>query len=258
VAKSVLDQFRLDGKVALVTGGVRGLGITFATALAEVGADVVVVGRSVDTAKAAAAQVASATGRRVVGLEADVTRLADVERMAAEAEKALGSVDILVNSAGVNIRGLAQELTESDWDTVVDINLKGTFLCARALGPRMVARKWGRVINMGSILSVIGLPGRAAYASAKGGVINLTRVLGLEWAGTGVTCNALCPGPFATEMNRALLDDPVKYQDFCRQVPMGRFGEINELTGAIVFLASDASSFMTGAPLFVDGGWTAR
>jgi NAD(P)-dependent dehydrogenase (short-subunit alcohol dehydrogenase family) len=122
----------------------------------------------------------------------------------------------------------------------------------------MVARRWGRVINMGSILSVIGLPGRAAYASAKAGVMNLTRVLALEWAGTGVTANAICPGPFATDMNRSIIDDPVKYQDFCRQIPMGRFGELHELGGAALFLASDASSFVTGSSLFVDGGWTAR
>jgi NAD(P)-dependent dehydrogenase (short-subunit alcohol dehydrogenase family) len=122
----------------------------------------------------------------------------------------------------------------------------------------MVKRGWGRVINMGSILSVIALPGRAPYASAKAGVANLTRVLGLEWAGTGVTANAICPGPFATEMNRSLLDDPVKYQDFVRQIPMGRWGELHELAGVVVFLASEASSFMTGSLLFVDGGWTAR
>jgi NAD(P)-dependent dehydrogenase (short-subunit alcohol dehydrogenase family) len=140
----------------------------------------------------------------------------------------------------------------------VDTNLKGTFLCSRAVGPRMVRRGWGRVINMGSILSVVGLPGRAPYCSAKAGVVSLTRVFALEWAGTGVTANAICPGPFATEMNRQLLNDPVKYQDFVRQIPMGRWGELEELTGAAVFLASDASSYVTGSSVFVDGGWTAR
>ena len=122
----------------------------------------------------------------------------------------------------------------------------------------MVARGWGRVINLGSILSVIALPGRAPYASSKAGVLNLTRVLALEWAGTGVTANAICPGPFGTEMNRSLLDDPAKYQAFVAQIPMGRWGDLHELAGAVVFLASEASSFMTGSALFVDGGWTAR
>ena len=122
----------------------------------------------------------------------------------------------------------------------------------------MVRRGWGRVINLGSILSVIGLPGRAPYASAKAGVLNLSRVLALEWAGTGVTVNTICPGPFATDMNKQLLDDPVKYQEFIKSIPMGRWGELEELAGVAVFLASDASSFMTGAAMFVDGGWTAR
>jgi NAD(P)-dependent dehydrogenase (short-subunit alcohol dehydrogenase family) len=254
----VLDQFKLDGKRALITGGGRGLGVTMATALAQVGADIAVAGRSIDRARETAATIAKATGRRVEGFSADVTVLSDVERLVADVERTMGSVDILINSAGVNIRGTAPELSERDWDTVLDTNLKGTFLCARAFGPRMVTRGWGRVINMGSILSVIALPGRAAYASAKAGVMNLTKVLALEWAGTGVTANAICPGPFATDMNRPLIEDPVKYQDFCKQIPLGRFGELHELAGIAVFLASNASSFVTGSAMFVDGGWTAR
>ena len=254
----VLDTFRLDGKVALVTGGARGLGLTMARALAEAGADVALAGRSRETCQEAADGIAAATGRRARAFDADVTRVADVERLASEVESALGPVDILVNNAGINIRGALRDLTEADWDAVIDTNLKGPFLCSREFGPRMAARGWGRVINLGSILSVVALPGRAPYASSKAGVLNLTRVLALEWAGTGVTANAICPGPFGTEMNRSLLDDPVKYQAFVAQIPMGRWGEPHELAGAVVFLASDASSFMTGSALFVDGGWTAR
>ncbi len=257
-AQNVLDRFRLDGKVALFTGGARGLGRTMAAALAEAGAAIALAGRSKDTCQQAADGIASATGRMVKAFAADVTKIEDVERLANEVESEFGKVDILVNNAGINIRGPIQQLTEADWDAVIDTNLKGPFLCARAIGPRMVSRGWGRVINLGSVLGVIALPGRAPYASSKAGIINLTRVLALEWAGTGVTANAICPGAFATEMNRSLLDDPVKYKEFVAQIPMGRWGELEELTGAVVFLASDASSYVTGTPLFVDGGWIAR
>jgi NAD(P)-dependent dehydrogenase (short-subunit alcohol dehydrogenase family) len=256
--RTVLDLFRVDGKVALVTGGARGLGQTMATALAQAGADIALTGRTLGPAEDTAAAIAKATGRRARAFAADVTVAADVDRLAGEVEAEFGRVDILVNNAGTNIRGLIDQLSEADWDSVIDTNLKGPFLVARAFGPRMVTRGWGRVINMGSILGAVGLPGRAPYASSKAGVINLTRVLALEWAGTGVTANAICPGPFATEMNRQLLDDPVKYQEFVKMIPMGRWGELEELTGAVVFLASDASSFVTGSSLFVDGGWTAR
>jgi NAD(P)-dependent dehydrogenase (short-subunit alcohol dehydrogenase family) len=254
----VLDSFRLDGKIALVTGGARGLGLTMATALAEAGADVAITGRSMGPAEEASKTIEAATSRRVRAFAADVTSASDIERLVSSIESALGPVDILVNNAGVNIRGTVDQLSEADWDSVIDTNLKGPFLVARAFGPGMVKRGWGRVVNLGSILGAVALGGRAPYASSKAGVINLTRVLALEWAGTGVTANAICPGPFATEMNLPLLNDPVKYQEFVKKIPMGRWGELDELAGAIVFLASPASSFITGASLFVDGGWTAQ
>lgn len=253
----VLDRFRLDGKTALVTGGARGLGLTMATALAQVGADIVLTGRSLAACQEAAASIIAATGRKATAVQADVSVAADVTRMVdtVEAER---PIDVLINCAGVNVRGPSEELSEENWDLVVDTNLKGTFLVCRAIGPRMVKRGWGRVINMGSILSFIALPGRAPYCSSKAGVVGLTRVLALEWAGTGVTANAICPGVFGTEMNRQLLDDPVKYQEFVRQIPMGRWGEVEELTGTAVFLATDASSYVTGSSIVVDGGWTVR
>ena len=185
--------------------------------------------------EAAAGEIAAATGRTVRAFQADVSVGADVTRLVAEVTAACGSIDILLNNAGTNIRGTIAQLSEEDWDTVIDTNLKGPFLCARASGPLMVARGWGRVINMGSILSVIAMPGRAPYASSKAGVVGLTRVLALEWAGSGVTCNAICPGPFATDMNRQLLNDPVAYQQFISQIPLGRWGELDELAGAVVF-----------------------
>ena len=255
---NTLDRFRLDGRRALITGGAKGLGRVMATALAEAGADVVVVSRNLDECRETARAIEGATGRRAIPLAADVTRSDDVDRLATEAEAKLGPIDILVNSAGVNIRGPAEELSERDWDWVIDVNLKGPFLCARRLAPGMCGRGWGRVINMGSILSVIGIPGRAPYGSAKAGLLNLTRVLALEWAKSGVTVNAICPGPFATDMNKPLLEDPEKYQAFVAKIPMGRWGELHEIAGAAVFLASDAASYVTGSALFVDGGWTAQ
>jgi len=255
---SVLDRFKLDGKTALVTGGARGLGKTMATALAEAGADIALTGRSLESCQAAAKEIAAATGRRAFAFAGDVTVAADVERVHAEVAAACGDVDILINNAGTNIRGTLDQLSEADWDTVIDTNLKGPFLCAKAFAPGMIRKGWGRVVNLASILSVIGIPGRTPYASSKAGVLGLTRVWALEWAGTGVTCNAICPGPFATDMNKQLLNDPKAYQQFVANIPMGRWGELDELTGAIVFLASDASSFVTGSSLFIDGGWTAR
>jgi NAD(P)-dependent dehydrogenase (short-subunit alcohol dehydrogenase family) len=254
----VLDSFRLDGKIALVTGGARGLGFTMATALAEAGADVALSGRTIGTCEESAGKLASATGRRVKGFAADVTAAGDIERLMTSVEEGLGPIDILINNAGVNIRGTVDQLSEADWDTVIGTNLKGPFLVARTVGPRMVKRGWGRIVNLGSILGAVGLAGRAPYASSKAGVINLTRVMALEWAGTGVTVNAICPGPFATEMNLPLLNDPVKYQEFVKKIPMGRWGDLDEITGAVVFLSSPSSSFVTGSALFVDGGWTAQ
>ncbi|HEX4567365.1 MAG TPA: 3-oxoacyl-ACP reductase family protein [Vicinamibacterales bacterium] len=255
---TVLDQFKLTGKTALVTGGARGLGKTMASALAEAGANVAVTGRTLDSLKSTATEIADATGRTVRAFAGDVTSAPDVERLLMEVTTAFGGVDILINNAGTNIRGTLDQLSEADWDSVIDTNLKGPFLCTKAFAPGMIKKGWGRVINLASIMSVVALPGRTPYASSKAGVLGLTRVWALEWADKGVTCNAICPGPFATDMNRQLLNDPKAYQQFVANIPMGRWGELPELTGAVVFLASDASSFVTGTSLFVDGGWTAR
>ena len=255
---NVLDLFKLDGRRALVTGGSKGLGKVMATALAQAGADVAVSSRHLEEAQAAADEIAAATGRKTFACAGDVSVGADVERMAREIEAGLGPVDILFNNAGINIRGTMGDMSESDWDSVVAINLKGPFLCAKAFGPAMAKRGWGRIINMGSILSIIAIPGRGPYAASKAGVMNLTRVMALEWATQGVTANAICPGPFATEMNTTLLSNPEVYKAFVAKIPMGRWGELHEITGAAVFLASDASSFVTGAGLYVDGGWTAQ
>jgi NAD(P)-dependent dehydrogenase (short-subunit alcohol dehydrogenase family) len=255
---NILDSFRLDHRVALVTGGGRGLGQVMATALAQAGANVAITGRNIsDGAEATAAAIAADTGRRVQAFALDVTVADRIPQAVSEIEAALGPIDILINNAGLNIRGTVAELTEANWDAVIDTNLKGPFLVARAIGPSMARRGWGRIINIASVLSAISLAGRAPYCSSKSGIIGLTRVLALEWAGTGVTVNALCPGAFGTDMNKPLLNDPVKYKEFVAKIPMGRWGEVEEVAGAALFLASPAASYVTGSSLFVDGGWSA-
>ena len=253
-AKHVLDLFRLDNRRALITGGSKGLGRVMATALAEAGAEVVIVGRTLADCESTAAAIQQATGKKAVPLAADVSIAHDVERLFQQA----GPIDILIHSAGVNIRNPIAELTEADWDAVLDINLKGPFLVNRKFGPAMAERGWGRIVHLGSILSVIGISGRTPYASSKHGVLGLMRTLAMEWATRGVTVNAICPGPFATDMNKPLLNDPRKYAEFVAKIPMGRWGELHEIAGAALFLSSNASSYMTGATLFIDGGWTAQ
>jgi NAD(P)-dependent dehydrogenase (short-subunit alcohol dehydrogenase family) len=257
-SKTIFDLFRLDGRRALVTGGSKGLGYVFAQALAEAGADVVINSRNAAECRQAAEQLAQATGRRVIGLAADVAVAAQVEKLRTEAETQLGAINILVNNAGINRRGAISELTAEDFETVMTTNVTALFHTSKAFGVPMAERGWGRIINLGSIMSVISLAQRTPYATSKAAVIGMTKTLALEWATRGVTVNAICPGPFATEMNKQLLNDPVKYQDFVSRIPMGRWGELHEIVGALVFLASDAAGFVTGSSLFVDGGWTAQ
>lgn len=254
----VMDRYRLDGRVALVTGGTKGLGRVIAEALAQAGADVAVSARDGEAAGRVADEIAAATGRRAVGMPADVAIAAQVEAMVARTLDSLGQIDILVNNAGINIRGPIEDLDEAAWDAVIDTNLKGPWLCCRAVARHMKARKWGRVINVSSMLGEISMPGRSPYASSKGGLTLMTKTLALEWARDGINVNALCPGPFATEINTPLLNDPAARAQVEANVPLGRWGDPVELGPAAVFLASEASSFMTGATLFIDGGYTAR
>ncbi len=255
---SAMDLFRLEGKSALVTGGSKGLGRAMAQALAEAGADVAICSRTAGEAETAAAEIAAATGRRIIGVQADVIEKSSVIAMTAHCTAALGKIDILINNAGTNVRKPTAEVLEEDWDTVVDITVKGSFLCSQALLPGMIERKWGRIVMLGSIMSHVAIPNRAAYATAKAGVLGLTRSLALDCAVHGVTVNCLCPGVFATPMNIPLRNDPVAYQTFLSNIPMGRWAEPEELGAAIVFLCSNASGYMTGSSLTIDGGWTAR
>lgn len=253
-----LDLFKLDDRVALVTGGNRGLGFEMAKALAEAGADVVVTSRQIEKAQASAAALAEATGRHTLGLAVDVIEAQQVEAMVQAVIQEFGHIDILINNAGINIRKPLEEFDEASWDLVQHTNLKAPFLCARAVASYMKKQRYGRIINLSSMLGLTGLPERSAYCSSKGGVIQLTKVLALEFAPSNVTVNALCPGPFATELNTPVLNNPEANKFFIDHIPLGRWGRPEEIGGAIVFLASDASSFMTGAALVFDGGWTAE
>lgn len=253
-----MDRFRIDGKVALVTGGARGFGRVFAEALADAGASVALSSRNATQAEKVAKEIEASSGKMMLGVGANVSLHSDVSEMVSRTVEKFGRLDILVNNAGINIRGPIEKLSEEDWDAVVDTNLKGPWLCCRAVGELMRRQKWGRVINVSSMLGEISLPGRTPYASSKGGLTLLTKTLALEWAADGVNVNALCPGPFLTEINTPLLNDPAASAAMCAKIPLGRWGEPSEIGPAVVFLASDASSFMTGATLFIDGGYTAQ
>lgn len=253
----VFDLFRLDGRVALVTGGSKGLGKSMALGLAQAGAITVLCSRHLEECQAAARQITLQTGRESIGLAANVTLEEEVKSLMDEVVRRFGRLDILINCAGVNIRRPIEQLSTEEFDQVMETNVKGTWLCCRAASPIMTRQRKGSVINIGSALSVVGLAERSSYCASKAAILGLTRTLALEWAPYGVRCNAICPGPFLTEINKPLLSDPVKVQAVIGKTAFNRWGQLYEIRGAALFLASDASSYVTGTALYVDGGWTA-
>ena len=245
--------FDLTGQVAIVTGTSRGLGQYFARALAKAGADLVLTSRNRDSLREFEGEMQS-LGRRTIALELDVREPASIERMASEATAAFGQIHILVNNAGCNVRKPALEVTWDDWNLVLDTNLRGSFFVAQAAARGMIEHGYGRIINVGSVTSVFGFAGLAPYGASRGGIRQLTMSLADDWGRHGVTVNCLAPGWFRTEQNKVLYEDPEWVAYLTDRIPVKRAGLPHDLDGAVVFLASESSRYITGQTLLVDGG----
>jgi 2-deoxy-D-gluconate 3-dehydrogenase len=255
----VLPSMQVSGKTALVTGGGSGLGRSIALALAEAGADVAVteLASRMENARAVAASIRS-MGRNALVVKLDVTSVKNIQRAVDAVVKGFSRIDILVNNAGINVPKQALDVTEDDWDRILDVNLKGVFFCAQAVGREMVRRGSGKIINIASQNGVVGYHDRAAYCSSKAGVVNLTRVLAIEWAQHQINVNAVAPTFVLTPLTEKMFANRAFSNEIHRRIPLGRLGKPEDIVGAVVFLASPAADLITGHTLLVDGGWTAE
>ncbi len=247
--------FDLTGRVAVITGASRGLGQYFGRALARAGADLVITSRTRESLDEFGEEIRG-MGRRAVPVELDVLEERSIRSLADAAIEAYGKVDILVNNAGMNIRKPSLKVTWTDWDALLDTNLKGQFFCAQAFAPHMIERGYGRIINVGSCTSVFGMEGIVPYTASRGGVLQMTKALAAEWGRYGITVNCLAPGWFETAQNEVLYRNEEWVGKLNERIPLNRPGHPRDLDGSVVFLASDASEYITGQIVLVDGGFT--
>lgn len=252
-----MSEKKLDGKVAVITGASRGLGKAIAIALSAAGARVAMISRNLDELQKATAQV-RALGGDAEYFVGDVTDEERVKRAEADILRRFRTVDILVNNAGINVRKFITDFALSDWRAVMDTNLTGVFLMCRAFVPHMKEQGSGRIINLTSIMSHVALAGRTAYAASKAGLLGFTKALALELAPDHITVNGISPGPFATEMNQPLMDNPEINAQFLARIPVGRWGKVEEVGQMAVYLCSEEAGFITGTDILIDGGWTAQ
>ena len=257
---TILDRFRLDNRVAIVTGSNRGLGKAISLALAEAGAQVAVVSRNTEQAQAVAREIQMSTGKKCFGYLCDMTIPEQITALVEGVLNDFGQIDIVVNNAAINKQRPIEDLSLEEFREVQDTNLIGPWLLCRAVTRHFKERRYGRVINVSSTAAVSTFPGLTPYASSKAALLQMTRTLALEWGPYGITVNCILPGPFATEANNLefLKQDPQAYEDFISGIPLRRWAAPMEIGGLIVFLASDASSFITGAAILIDGGRTAQ